>query len=83
MLGAPNIQHDWVTDIFTNLGQELIAVHFNYVKKGEICTKYSWPAIHIGDHILKCKELNVGFHSIKDMQAYVYGLDNGLVIEEI
>ena len=79
----PNIKFDRVTPIFSNLIDMRAHIPFLYVPKDSTKIKYAEKRLMMGDHILKCEEFGVGFHSIKDMQPYVHGIVNGLIVEEI
>ena len=59
------------------------AALFYYKPIGEVTLKYAWEKIYRGAHNLKCQFLGVGFHSIKDLAAYVYGIDNDLIVLQI
>lgn len=56
------------------------AALFYYKPIGEVTLKYAWEKIYRGAHMLKCQYIGVGFHSIKDLAAYVYAIDNDLIV---
>ena len=82
-MDAPNIQHDRVTDIFSNVWDVWYQVMFHYKPKGWIDDSHRRKGIQHAYHDLWCKELNVGFHSVKELGDYAQAILKGEIVEEV